>query len=154
MKQRNVTFHGCSRCGGSPPHPRRVPGTPPWCRRSTPRSTLYIVRRFDNPRYYKYFVIKSCHVILGNSDVRPFHEIHVFSGLLAAISTECLDDECHIIGLRPLCHHSPPPLRHRHRRRRVLRRRRPPRQHHRGHARLHRHHPPLQPPDYPFQMLF
>ncbi|KAG4944245.1 hypothetical protein JHK84_048289 [Glycine max] len=77
----------------------RTSGTPPWCRRSTPRSTLYIVRRFDNPRYYKYFVIKSCHVILGNSDVRPFHEIHVFSGLLAAISTECLDDECHIIGL-------------------------------------------------------
>ncbi|OIW07411.1 hypothetical protein TanjilG_19252 [Lupinus angustifolius] len=59
-----------------------------------------VVRRFDNPQAYKHFV-KSCHVILGDGDVGTLREVHVVSGLPAAVSTErleLLDDDRHVIS--------------------------------------------------------
>ncbi|KAK7294749.1 hypothetical protein RJT34_17645 [Clitoria ternatea] len=68
---------------------------------AAPVSTVWsVVRRFDNPQAYKHFV-KSCHVILGDGDVGTLREVHVISGLPAAVSTErleVLDDERHVIS--------------------------------------------------------
>ncbi|OWM69915.1 hypothetical protein CDL15_Pgr025764 [Punica granatum] len=63
-------------------------------------SVWSVVRQFDNPQAYKHFV-KSCHVIDGNGRVGTVREIHVVSGLPAAVSRErleILDDERHVIS--------------------------------------------------------
>ncbi|CAN4113592.1 unnamed protein product [Withania somnifera] len=68
---------------------------------SAPISSVWsVVRRFDNPQAYKNFV-KSCHVIGGDGNVGTVREVHVISGLPAAISMErleILDEERHVIS--------------------------------------------------------
>ncbi|MQL84494.1 hypothetical protein Taro_017009 [Colocasia esculenta] len=61
-----------------------------------------IVRSFDHPQRYKYF-IKSCSMSHGGGGVGSVREVSVISGLPASTSTErleVLDDERHILSFR------------------------------------------------------